>query len=204
MILASDDHASSASQESQQIDRDQKKNIRPRIKKRNRVRHAVACFLPRIIIWIIVLTAALQIQKWVFARLQQMKASVPSAKQVRRGHSAFSTRSSQLLKHQELYDEIQKATKSTRDHIPVYRKRPYILTSMYGSKVMELGCNLTVLFMDPRLATARPGEPAWYSLESVAAFSGDAACVLLQTGKRCPVLKWTTEKHNSSHSPFYA
>lgn len=42
-------------------------------------------------------------------------------------------------------------------------------------------CILTVIFMDPRLATAEPGDSAWFSLESVAAFIPDA-CVLLQTG----------------------
>lgn len=90
------------------------------------------------------------------------------------------------LEHRHLYDAVRHSLSAngTQDTVipSTYGKRSSSLSSLYGSKVMELGCNLTVVFMDPRLATAGPGEAAWFSLESVAAFLPDA-CILLQTGK---------------------
>jgi hypothetical protein len=57
---------------------------------------------------------------------------------------------------------------------------PSTLGSVYGPNVTA--CPVTVLFMDPRLGDPSygPGRPAWFALESVAAFSHDA-CVLLLT-----------------------
>lgn len=86
------------------------------------------------------------------------------------------------LEHRQLYDDIHRSANSTQVTIPLHEKKSFRLSSSYGSDVMKQGCNLTVVFMDPRLATAAVGEPAWYSLESVAAFL-PRACILLQTGK---------------------
>lgn len=85
------------------------------------------------------------------------------------------------LEHKSLYNAIRQAANRTQALVPSYEKRPFTLASTYGTQVTKNGCNLTVVFMDPRLATAGPGESAWFSLESVGAFLSDS-CVLLQTG----------------------
>lgn len=85
-----------------------------------------------------------------------------------------------LLEHVDIYNAVWQSAYRNQSEFPSYERNPFALVSTYGTEVMNQGCNLTVIFMDPRLATAGTGEAAWFSLESVAAFLPDA-CVLLQT-----------------------
>ena len=117
---------------------------------------------------------------WSYSLLPLRMGSISSVKQGLRSISGWRT-TRQHLKHVELYNAVRQAVNNNHDGIPTYENRPFTLDSTYGSNVTEGGCKLTVVFMDPRLATARPGESHWFSLESVAAFRPDA-CVLLQTG----------------------
>jgi hypothetical protein len=81
------------------------------------------------------------------------------------------------LKHQDEYDQAYRLAREEQlENLP-FSEKPYQLTAEYGPGVK---CNITVLFMDPRLSTLPPGRPAWFALESVATFTADA-CVLIQT-----------------------
>jgi hypothetical protein len=53
----------------------------------------------------------------------------------------------------------------------------------YGEEIMKgkVGCDITVLLMDPRLPILKNCASIWFTLESVATFLPDA-CVLLKTG----------------------
>lgn len=62
----------------------------------------------------------------------------------------------------------------------VYSHRPSNLTFTYAEDVQERGCPLTVVFMDPRLPVLPAASPAFFSLESVAAYA-EESCVLLLT-----------------------
>jgi len=90
-----------------------------------------------------------------------------------------------LLKHKDVYDQ---AYRLSNDDIPSNRSlsnKNYILKKEYGTNVDT--CELTVLFMDPRLPTLGVGQPAWFALESVAAFAPNA-CILIQTSN-CTIEK---------------
>jgi len=50
-----------------------------------------------------------------------------------------------------------------------------------SSDILERGCDLTVVLMDPRIPSMSFQDSVWYTLESVAAYA-PYACVLLQTG----------------------
>ncbi len=54
--------------------------------------------------------------------------------------------------------------------------------SSYGEQIIQSKCEITVVFMDPRLPSNKPGSPAYYSLESVAMYLPNA-CIVLHTSK---------------------
>lgn len=81
------------------------------------------------------------------------------------------------LEHRDVYDQAYRLAKEENPlHLP-FKKNPYHLTSEYGPGVK---CNITALFMDPRLSTLPTGQPAWFALESLATFAPNA-CILIQT-----------------------
>ena len=99
------------------------------------------------------------------------------------------------LEHATLYEELyhhqqqqqQKQQHHDNDAAPQRNNRDFRetrsspLSSLYSRSIMSAGCNLTVLFMDPRLPTMPRHDPSWFSLESVALNAPDS-CVLIQTG----------------------
>ena len=123
-----------------------------------------------------------------------------------------------------LYDEIRRVAaevnrtnvdfrQSTWPDYGQYKQRPTtVLGPRYGSIVEESGgCNLTVLFLDPRIGDPQygPGRSAWYSLESVAAFAPSSStqanhtiattCVLLLTSS-CGMQAYLKETFDSGGS----
>jgi len=102
-----------------------------------------------------------------------------------------------ILEHVSLYDTVYAAFKPT--YVSESRKMEFDsetysvgtseppwpsnsnLTSNYSEDVTKRGCPLTVVFMDPRLPILPVGSPAFFSLESVAAFVQGQPCVLLLT-----------------------
>lgn len=171
------DNVATSSQESNVGSAEKKRN--GKVKKRRR-RRAKSCskFRRRGVQWT-VLAAMLVTLLW---RNRQEQST--SASWLRGGWFSITSTHEYRLEHRHFYDAVRhSATNATQDDVdvPFQEKHPFTLTSTYGTRITEQGCNLTVVFMDPRLATATSNEAAWFSLESVAAFCPDA-CVLLQTG----------------------
>lgn len=75
--------------------------------------------------------------------------------------------------------------------------------STYGDDIMNKGCELTVLIMDPRISSSRSGAPVYFALESVAAYLPNA-CVLMQTSN-CRLHKTSinTNNEDGSDEPIY-
>ena len=174
-----------SSQESHEVNGDlTKKEKVKRKRSRRRERHD-AKFRGRLILWTM-LAVTLATISWKIRR--KTAVSLESQGSALRLRATFGSimslaHATHQLEHNSLYNVIrQTAVNRTQALVPPYEKHPFTLASTYGTQVTENGCNLTVVFMDPRLATAGPGESAWFTLESVGAFLSDS-CVLLQTGK---------------------
>ena len=168
--LTSLDNIGDSSQEHQEIDRE--KQTTKRGKRRRKRQRGDATKLRRLAaLFCTGLTAALVATVWITSLKsylsQWLRPSISLAPAFR-------------LEHVDIYNKVWQSAYRNQNEVPSYERNPFTLLSTYGTEVMEQGCNLTVIFMDPRLATARTGEAAFFSLESVAAFLPDA-CVLLQT-----------------------
>jgi hypothetical protein len=169
------DNVATSSQESNVGSGEKRRN--GKTKKRRR-RRAKSCgkFRRRGVLWT-VLSVMLVALLWRTGPSQSISESW-----LTRGWFTITSTREYHLEHGHFYDAVRhSATNGTQDDVPFQEKHPFTLTSTYGTRIMEQGCNLTVVFMDPRLATATSNEAAWFSLESVAAFCPDA-CILLQTG----------------------
>jgi hypothetical protein len=95
-----------------------------------------------------------------------------------------SDRYPQHLQYMDLYEAVyeKRNTSSLLNHQVEDGDMTYnhqLRSDTYGDAVTQ--CNLTVVFVDPRLPNLGPSSPAWFTLESVGAFAPDA-CVLIQTG----------------------
>jgi len=158
-----------------------------KVKRRRKRRRRDGAKFRRRVVCYAVLSAAFVASLWRIRRDSLPSLGIRSSLSLTRSLRARLWPSASLtheyhLKHRDLYNAVRQTANSTREDNPAYEKNHFTLTSTYGTQVTEQGCNLTVIFMDPRLASAGPGDSAWFSLESVAAFFSDA-CVLLQTGK---------------------
>ena len=67
--------------------------------------------------------------------------------------------------------------------------------SSYGVQQSSNKCDITVLFMDPRISSNKQGSPIYYSLESVAMYM-PTACVLIITSKCHPSHHIDDDNHN--------
>ena len=175
------DNVNSSWKESHEGNIEKRKNRKVR-KRRKRQRRAGArrCNL----LWAVI-SAALVVSLWK-TRRKLVLSFEPGHISLRKGtlRAIIGSDVSSIpeqLEHGALYDAVRQSSSRHDEAAPSYEKHAFNLTSSYGTDVTKEGCNLTVVFMDPRLATAGQGDSAWFSLESVAAFSPDA-CILLQTG----------------------
>lgn len=81
------------------------------------------------------------------------------------------------LEYQSAYDEAYRK-KGTTFLQEISEQNDFLSANSYGSLRQ---CTLTVLLLDPRIATDGPGKPVWFALESVALHTDSETCFLLQT-----------------------
>jgi hypothetical protein len=81
------------------------------------------------------------------------------------------------LEYQSVYDEAYR--KKGFAHVQeIADESGFLSINSYGQREH---CSLTVLLLDPRMATDGPGQPVWFALESVALHTDPETCFLLQT-----------------------
>jgi hypothetical protein len=197
--LSTLDNLPSALQASNEVNGEptKKEKVKRKRSKRRKRRNA-NFFRRRVVMWTVLLVATLAVVSWKIRRktpdalVKYTYASTTTSRLRANFGSKMSTASSATttpvasqLEYSGLYNAVRQAANRTAQTTliprPYENKQPFSLASTYGNEVTKSGCNLTVVFMDPRLATTGPGESAWFSLESVGAFLSDS-CVLLQTG----------------------
>lgn len=174
-----------SSQESHEVNGDLTKKERVKRKRSRRRERHDAKFRGRLILWTVLAVTLATISCKIRRKTAVSPESQGSALRLRATFgSIMSLAHATQLEHNSLYNVIHQTAvnRTSQALVPTYEKHPFTLASTYGTQVTKSGCNLTVVFMDPRLATAGPGESAWFTLESVGAFLSDS-CVLLQTGK---------------------
>jgi hypothetical protein len=120
----------------------------------------------------------------------QAAVNYPSLAEVSREFKqAYQASRKRVLGNIKLYDEVYKlATERLRPpdetSWPDYERQPYELQSTYGPSVEE--CSLSIVVLESKLGTPvydfGPGQPLWFELESIGAFTSDA-CVVLQTSE---------------------
>lgn len=100
-----------------------------------------------------------------------------TANQLRLRGILGSLRKNVRLEYQSVYEEAYR--KKGYAYMPeISDDNDFLSTDSYGQTEH---CSLTVLLLDPRIATDGPGQPVWFALESVALHTDPETCFLLQT-----------------------
>ena len=86
-------------------------------------------------------------------------------------------RKSVRLEYQSTYDEAYRK-KGIAYLQEISEQNDFLSTNSYGTLRQ---CSLTVLLLDPRIASDGHGKPVWFALESAALHTDSETCFLLQT-----------------------
>jgi hypothetical protein len=104
--------------------------------------------------------------------------------QARSFKSAAAVRRYSLLYNQTYNMAVNRLQPPDRTPWPTYTKRSFELGSLYGSSLGGI-CGLSIVVMEAKLGAPvndfGPGQPLWFALESLAAYSPKDACVVLMT-----------------------
>lgn len=85
------------------------------------------------------------------------------------------------LQHQDAYDTAYR--QKGKPPYKISERVDDFLSNNNSYGLTKFKCSLTVVLMDPRIATDGPGQPVWFALESVALYTAnnDETCFLIQT-----------------------
>jgi hypothetical protein len=95
-----------------------------------------------------------------------------------------------LLVHEDnihYYDYIHKSNGKHESYQDIRITEFSTFVRYTSSHILQNGCSLTTLVMDPRIPMANFTEPIWFTLESIATYAS-YSCVVLQTSS-CQLLK---------------